>query len=674
MLSINYNPSVLKAQNNLALASDAVSSALERMSTGFKINRASDDAAGLYVATKMSSQIRGLLQAKKNVSDGLSLLNTAEGDLGSVQDLLLRIRDLSLQASNGIYDDSARKAMQDEADLLIEEVYRIIDSSNFNGMKIFDSGTATASTFSAFGSYSWKLNAESVSVSDVSAVSPPQTHESVALSGSSGVSTLSSVSRMTEEEALAQGYTVIKTAQDLDNIRNDLDGKYILMNDIDLSSYSNWDPIGEVDLDTGVGIGFTGILDGNGYVVKNLTITSSSKVSVGLFGGIGYFNTDSSASGQLAEVKNLGIEKANITTSAEAAGILAGIKDYSQITNCYTTGKIEGNSSLYVGGLVGASVGEVDNMSNNLIDKCYSSATVIVDSPQGIGGIFGDSAAGGIAGYLVHSIVKNSYFTGNIQAINGYAGGIAGGVYSAEAMNCYATGKVSGLYTGGILGVVAGSIVNSIWNEETTGQTTASSDDSQGQVTNSYGLTTAEMQDPANWAGWDTDIWDFSTYPPKLKWETQSTNPDDPDNPDTPDTPDDPSAVGAIRLQVGANASADANAIIFNTSFDLGDIDVDFSSSQTASNSLNGIDALLDRISKKRSEFGAIMNRLESVLNTQTSQIENLTASKSTIMDADIAQESADYVKNQILQQTTASLLAQAQSANNAVIMALIRG
>ena len=173
MLSINYNPSVLKAQNNLALASDAVSSALERMSTGFKINRASDDAAGLYVATKMSSQIRGLLQARKNVSDGLSLLNTAEGDLGSVQDLLLRIRDLSLQASNGIYDDSARKAMQDEADLLIEEVYRIIDSSNFNGMKIFDGGTATASTFSAFGSYSWKLNAESVSVSDVSAVSTP---------------------------------------------------------------------------------------------------------------------------------------------------------------------------------------------------------------------------------------------------------------------------------------------------------------------------------------------------------------------------------------------------------------------------------------------------------------------------------------------------------------------
>ncbi len=605
MLSINYNPSVLKAQNNLALASDAVSSALERMSTGFKINRASDDAAGLYVATKMSSQIRGLLQAKKNVSDGLSLLNTAEGDLGSVQDLLLRIRDLSLQASNGIYDDSARKAMQDEADLLIEEVYRIIDSSNFNGMKIFDSGTATASTFSAFGSYSWKLNAESVSVSDVSAVSPPQTHESVALSGSSGVSTLSSVSRMTEEEALAQGYTVIKTAQDLDNIRNDLDGKYILMNDIDLSSYSNWDPIGDFDNR------FSGILDGNGHVISNLTVDLGDTSGAGLF----YYIE------QAGEVKNLGIENAN-SYADEDIGIIAG-RNYGKISNVYTTG--------YVGG--GGSPGGIVGTNSGTISQSYSLATI-----KGV-------RAGGLAG-------SNTY----------------GGIIS----KCFFAGKINDPYDsdGALVGMNSsygsnnGTIQDCIWDKEIAGidRATGVGSNYEGITQNVVGLTTAEMQDPANWAGWDTNIWDFSTYPPKLKWETQSTNPDD------------PSAVGAIRLQVGANASADANAIIFNTSFELGDIDVDFSSSQTASNSLNDIDALLDRISKKRSEFGAIMNRLESVLNTQTSQIENLTASKSTIMDADIAQESADYVKNQILQQTTASLLAQAQSANNAVIMALIRG
>ena len=671
MLSINYNPSVLKAQNNLALASDAVSSALERMSTGFKINRASDDAAGLYVATKMSSQIRGLLQAKKNVSDGLSLLNTAEGDLGSVQDLLLRIRDLSLQASNGIYDDSARKAMQDEADLLIEEVYRIIDSSNFNGMKIFDGGTATASTFSAFGSYSWKLNAESVSVSDVSAVSPPQTHESVAVSDSSGVSTLSSVSRMTEDEALAQGYTLIKTAQDLDNIRNNLSGKYILMNDIDLSSYSNWDPIGEVSADGSLVTGFTGILDGNGYAISNLkvNIPENENRTGGLFVAIG----DSVNNINIGEVKNLGLENVDITSSNMAGIGSLAYANSGNITNCYVTGVVRGKGYFFTGGLVGASTG-------GTISNCYSAANIETSNNS--------FYTGGIVGGLTNGIITNCYSTGEIKQAGNMscAGGVVGiSEGNCTLSNCYTTAEIilqDGSHGGGLIGVLSGdtsnmNIINNIWNTETTGLTNTTIDgDSISQIIipNNKGLTTSEMQNPANWAGWDTNIWDFSTYPPKLKWETQSTNPDDPDNPDTPDTPDDPSAVGAIRLQVGANASADANAIIFNTSFELGDIDVDFSSSQTASNSLNGIDELLDRISKKRSDFGAIMNRLESVLNTQTSQIENLTASKSTIMDADIAQESADYVKNQILQQTTASLLAQAQSANNAVIMALIRG
>ena len=410
---------------------------------------------------------------------------------------------------------------------------------------------------------------------------------------------------MTEDEALTQGYTLIKTAQDLDNIRNDLDGKYILMNDIDLSSYSNWDPIGDYDNS------FSGILDGNGHVISDLTVDRFDMAYAGLFYAID--NT--------GEVKNLGIENAK-SHADEDIGIIAGL-NYGKISNVYTTGYVRGGGSP--GGIVGTNRGT--------ISQSYSLATI-----EGVraGGLAGSNTYGGI--------ISKCFFAGKINNPYNTDGALVG-------MNSnYGSGN--------------GTIQDCIWDKEIAGidRVTGVGSSYEGITQNVVGLTTAEMQDPANWAGWDTNIWDFSTYPPKLKWETQSTNPDD------------PSAVGAIRLQVGANASADANAIIFNTSFDLGDIDVDFSSSQSASNSLDGIDALLDRISKKRSEFGAIMNRLESVLNTQTSQIENLTASKSTIMDADIAQESADYVKNQILQQTTASLLAQAQSANNAVIMALIRG
>ena len=510
---------------------------------------------------------------------------------------------------------------------------------------------------------------------------------------------------MTEEEALAQGYTLIKTAQDLDNIRNNLSGKYILMNDIDLSSYSNWDPIGEVDLDTGVCIGFTGILDGNGYVIKNLKVDATNEeTAAGLFAAIGALdlndlvNPDFSA--QFGEVKNLGLENVDITASGLGAGALANIV-IGNITNCYVTGVIKGKGTT--GGLVSSLIGSISN--------CYSAANIETTGSS--------YYTGGIVGMVKEGSITNCYSAANIEASGSsyYIGGIAGGIAEGGITDCYSTGEIKSTgnasYAGGILGKLdaayisycyttgyistdtgnggligkqdGGDITNSIWDIQKTGQNTYAGKHNGGTQSNNKGLTTSEMQDPANWAGWDTDIWDFSTYPPTLKNMPQAgqnpipdpdpdPGPDDPDNPDTPDTPDDPSAIGAIRLQVGANASADANAIIFNTSFDLGVIDVDFSSSQTASNSLDGIDALLDRISKKRSEFGAIMNRLESVLNTQTSQIENLTASKSTIMDADIAQESADYVKNQILQQTTASLLAQAQSANNAVIMALIRG
>ena len=502
-------------------------------------------------------------------------------------------------------------------------------------------------------------------------VPPPRSSESVGISGSSGVSTLSFVSRLTEDEALAQGYTLIKTAQDLDNIRNDLDGKYILMNDIDLSSYSNWDPIGEVSADGSLVTGFTGILDGNGYAISNLkvNIPENENRTGGLFVAIG----DSVNNINIGEVKNLGLENVDITSSNMAGIGSLAYANSGNITNCYVTGVVRGKGYFFTGGLVGASTG-------GTISNCYSAANIETSNNS--------FYTGGIVGGLTNGIITNSYSTGEIKQAGNMscAGGVVGvSEGNCTLSNCYTTAEIilqNGSRGGGLIGILSGdtsnmNIINNIWNTETTGLTNTTIDgDSISQIIipNNKGLTTEEMQDPANWAGWDTDVWDFSTYPPKLKWETQSTNPDNPDDPDTPDTPDNPSAIGAIRLQVGANASADANAIIFNTSFELGDIDVDFSSSQTASNSLNGIDALLDRISKKRSEFGAIMNRLESVLNTQTSQIENLTASKSTIMDADIAQESADYVKNQILQQTTASLLAQAQSANNAVIMALIRG
>ena len=133
---VNTNMSALKTQKNLNNASNSLQTALERMSTGLKINKEADDAAGLYVATNLNTQISGSKVAKNNISTGNNVLSTLEGDLDVIMDNLNRIRDLSVQAANSIYDESAMGAMKDEIDQRLQEIDRISLASNFNGLQL----------------------------------------------------------------------------------------------------------------------------------------------------------------------------------------------------------------------------------------------------------------------------------------------------------------------------------------------------------------------------------------------------------------------------------------------------------------------------------------------------------------------------------------------------------
>lgn len=141
---VNTNMSALKTQKNLTNSTNALNTALERMSTGLKINKAGDDAAGLYVATGLNTQIRGSKVALSNVATGTNVLQTLEGDLDVVLDNLNRIRDLATQASNSVYDASAMQAMQDEVTARLAEINRITGASNFNGLKLLDGSSNLA--------------------------------------------------------------------------------------------------------------------------------------------------------------------------------------------------------------------------------------------------------------------------------------------------------------------------------------------------------------------------------------------------------------------------------------------------------------------------------------------------------------------------------------------------
>ena len=138
-MRIQHNIMAMNAYRNYNTNTSALSKNLEKLSSGYKINRAGDDAAGLAISEKMRAQITGLNAAQKNVKDGISLVKTGEGAMQEIQDMLNRMDYLATQSANGTYDnDVDRKNLQKEVDALKSEINRIADSANFNGIKLLD--------------------------------------------------------------------------------------------------------------------------------------------------------------------------------------------------------------------------------------------------------------------------------------------------------------------------------------------------------------------------------------------------------------------------------------------------------------------------------------------------------------------------------------------------------
>jgi flagellin len=144
-LRINQNISALIANRNLAGSTTGVSKSLEKLSSGLRINRAADDAAGLGISEKIRAQVKGLGQAQRNAQDGISLIQTTEGALQETSGILIRMRELAVQAANGSITSSDRQNIMAEIEQLIDEVDRIAETTQFNSMNLI-SGTAVAAT------------------------------------------------------------------------------------------------------------------------------------------------------------------------------------------------------------------------------------------------------------------------------------------------------------------------------------------------------------------------------------------------------------------------------------------------------------------------------------------------------------------------------------------------
>ena len=144
--TINTNIASINAQRNLTFSGQSLNTTMQRLSSGLRVNSAKDDAAGLAIAERMSTQVRGLAVASRNANDGISLAQTAEGALGKVGDMLQRMRELAVQAGNATNSKTDRKALQAELKQLRDEVDRVAKTTSFNGQKVLD-GSFTGGVF-----------------------------------------------------------------------------------------------------------------------------------------------------------------------------------------------------------------------------------------------------------------------------------------------------------------------------------------------------------------------------------------------------------------------------------------------------------------------------------------------------------------------------------------------
>ena len=535
-MKINTNLSSLIVQSGLKASTNGLNTAIERMTTGFKINHAKDNAANYSINTKLSSKLSSYKIAQDNVYMGLDMVMTAMDSLDLISSHLSRMRDLAELAANGTSGEGSLQAIQSEINVRSDEINRLVTNTEFNNLNLFEGEPEEMGDF------------------------------------------IARVDRLTEDEAIAQGYTIITTADELQAMQDNLSGKYILMNNIDLEGY-DWTPVGTTANP------FLGEFNGNGYVISNLKIIKPDENDLGVFG---YTGTSS--------ISNLGLENIEIN-GKDHCGSLVG-QGGGTVKNCYSTNAVISGRHI-IGGLIGWDF-------TNSISFCYSNSDV---SGNGyVGALLGES----------YNSVDNCFAVGSVTS-PWLAGGLIGKCYS-KISNSYAAAKVScNNDGGGLVGSAGQDLGNCYWDIDESSQVTSAC---------GTGVTTDELE-----ALIETGILPSILEPENKYYPTV--------------------------FQTGIDSSS-SSKISLNISFALTVPKINLSTSENARNSLEKIDELIKRVNAKQTEYGAAHNRLESALESIGVSIDNLTSIQSTIRDADIAEESSAYIRNQILQQAAMTLMATA--------------
>ncbi|MEX1200532.1 MAG: flagellin [Methylophaga sp.] len=586
---INTNIASLNAQRNLNTSQTSLATSLERLSSGLRINSAKDDAAGLAITERFTTQIRGLNQAIRNANDGISLSQTAEGALGEMANNMQRIRELAVQSANATNSDSDRAALDQEVQQRLAEIDRIASQTSFNGRRILD-GT--------FGDAAFQVGANVGETIDLNLQTSMRLNSigAVAVANTIDLNTLISEGTDATAGSYATGALAGLVGEDLSAAGTP--GSY-LTDTVTVTDYSGGAAV-SFDVD-GVNIS----LNANYTDLDGVAQEIEDQLTAGFGAGVytvtntaGDFTIENNLSAQAPVIDNgAGTTAAEFTAGTGTAGTV-GTTTFDVDSNTVTLDgtyaslaelatKVQSDLDTAAAGTYTVAVSGSGIQITNIATGVASTAPVI-DGFTGVGSALfdeGTSVDGADAAAAASLTVADDF---SIQIGTTDPVPVANGTY--ETVQAFVDE----------INTALGSNGRASLNDDGTLSITALDDIT---ISGDIGLTTLGLDEVTEPAG---------------------------------------NMVGVNVMSVDA-----------------------------ANDTINRIDAGLKAVSDLRSTFGAIQNRFESTIANLGATVENLSASRSRIQDADFAAETANLTRAQILQQAGTTILAQANALPQNVLTLL---
>ena len=728
MSVINTNVKALAAQASMSSVEKKMQASMERLSTGSRINSAKDDAAGLAISNRMTAQIRGYAVAIRNSNDGISMTQTAEGALGQVTDMLQRMRELSVQAVNGSMSTADRASLQLEVDQMKAEINNVATKTNHNNIKLLDgsagkitlqtgvnsgdtmaigfgsvktkdigeggkpslssvgarfSTTATSSVNAATGLSGAMFNGDLVingvvvgaslatddKVSSNAFASDPSAKAASAIAKVAAINRVSEDSGVTATVGKTTAYgtaMAVNAASPASTITiNGWETATITIgSDLEINRLMVATAINNLSAQTGVVAVNThddtqGIVlqaaDGRNIEIDYVGANAGTFVAadVGLSAQGTYIGTyelnskdgkaitlSSETDGSIQNAGlSLGTFSSNTATMVSMQRATAAANTAPSIT---TTGLLNGNTLVLNGVGIDAAIGSDDDASNSFAASSTKAASAIAIAAA----INKKTDMTGVTAVAQANVVRGTGFTAAAVTalnINGVAIDINLDANSNRDDVLVAINKFSGQ-----TGVVATGFGAGVQLTAADGRNISISSDGAAATLGLTGMTIG-AEDTA--LDGSTEV----TYYAQVKLESDK----------------------AFDVASGSEGNANFNLLGFTRgTFGGADnglkvSDVDISNVTDATAAIAAIDAALENVSKMQATAGAYQNRLESVVSNLTESNQNMSASRSRILDTDYATETTSLARSQIISQAATAMLAQANQSAQSVLSLL---